>query len=418
MAEGSEVWLVRHAESVANATNRWQGRNDSGLTHRGIEQIEALAERVRAKRFDLILSSPLDRARRTAAAFGDHDIDDDLIEIDLGGWEGLTTEEVLQNHRADLDEVTARLDVPFGRSGETRAEITARLDAAIDRVFSALGPNQKAVVVTHGGVLDAITDRTFGRDQWGRRLGAFTANTGMTRLVERFGRHRLASFNDTGHLGPRPALVDKALADGLGVIALVRHGRTAANFDGRWQGHSDGGLDDVGLRQARSLAQWYGPLDRVASSRLGRAYQTALELHPYPEIVEGLEELGFGLWEGLTVDEIRRDWSGLFDLIFRHGVDAARGETGETWDQLGRRMVQALVGINPEPGQLTGVVTHGAAIRAYLANLSGEGWSKASALETPANASATHLVLAKRGPVIADFSSAAHLESLETDDAQ
>jgi hypothetical protein len=39
--------------------------------------------------------------------------------------------------------------------------------------------------VTHGGVLDATTDRTFGRDQGGRRLGSFTANTGMTKLVER-----------------------------------------------------------------------------------------------------------------------------------------------------------------------------------------------------------------------------------------
>jgi broad specificity phosphatase PhoE len=47
-------------------------------------------------RFDLVLSSPLHRARHTAAAFGNHDIDHDLIEVDLGGWEGLTIHEVIR----------------------------------------------------------------------------------------------------------------------------------------------------------------------------------------------------------------------------------------------------------------------------------------------------------------------------------
>jgi broad specificity phosphatase PhoE len=412
MAEGSEVWLVRHAESEANATNLWQGRIDGVLTPRGAGQIELLARRVANLKFDLILSSPLQRARKTAAAFGDHDVDDDLAEIDLGGWEGLTTDDILKNHRDDLDEVVSRLDVRFGKSGETRSEITSRIEAVIDRVFATLGPEQKAVIVTHGGLLDAITDRTFGRDQNGRRVGSLTANTGITRLVERLGLQRIASFNDTGHLGPRPLAVQKAHAAGSAVVALIRHGQTAANVDGRWQGRSDGGLDEVGLRQARSLAAWYGAFDRVVTSPLGRAEQTALALHPSPETVEGLAELGFGRWEGLTVDEIRRDWSALFDRIFLDRSDLPRGETGETWAQLAERVGRALLTIDPRQGEITAVVTHGAAMRAYLAALSGGGWSHAATLDTPANASVTHVIVTHRGPVVVDYSSAAHLESL------
>lgn len=412
MAEGSEVWLVRHAESEANVTNRWQGRMDGVLTTRGATQIELLSRRVATMKFDLILSSPLQRARLTAAAFGDHGIDDELVEIDLGGWEGLTTEDILKYHRDDLDEAVSRLDVRFGKSGETRAEIASRIEAVIDRVFATLGPDEKAVIVTHGGLLDAITDRTFGRDQNGRRVGSLTANTGITRLVERFGLQRIASFNDTGHLGPRPVAVQDARATGSAVVAFIRHGRTAANVDGRWQGRSDDGLDEVGHRQSRSLADWYGAFDRVVTSPLGRAEQTALALHPSPEAVDDLAELGFGRWEGLTVDEIRRDWSILFDRIFLDRTDLPRGETGETWAQLAERVGRALSTINPRRSEITAVVTHGAAMRAYLSALSGGGWSQAATLDTPANASVTHVIVTRRGTLVADYSSAAHLESL------
>jgi broad specificity phosphatase PhoE len=226
------------------------------------------------------------------------------------------------------------------------------------------------------------------------------------------GLQRIASFNDTGHLGPRPLAVEDARAGGSAVVALIRHGRTAANVDGRWQGRSDGGLDEVGHRQARSLADWYGSFDRVVTSPLGRAEQTALALHPSPEAVDGLAELGFGRWEGLTVDEIRRDWSALFDRIFHDRTDLPRGETGETWAQLAERVGRALSTINPRRGEITAVVTHGAAMRAYLAALSGGGWSHAVMLDTPANASVTHVIVTRRGAVVADYSSTAHLESL------
>jgi probable phosphoglycerate mutase len=364
-------------------------------------------------KFDIVLCSPLDRARQTAAAFGVFEIDHDLIEIDLGSWDGLTTHDVLKNYRDDFDQVIADVEVRFGGSGENRAEIAARFYAAIDRVFAALGPGGRAAIVTHGGVLDVLTDRIFGRDKLGRRLGSFTSNTGITRLVERFGHRRLTSFNDTGHLGPRPAVVERARSAGLPVLALIRHGRTTANVERRWQGHSDWGLDDVGYRQAKALAAWYGPIDRVVSSPLGRALQTATALHPTPETFDGLVELGFGKWEGLTFDEIRRDWPELLERIFRDRLDLPRGETGETWAQLGRRVREAMFAIAPQPGELTAVVTHGAAIRAYLADLVDGGWSEAAALETPANSSVTHLIMHKQGPVVADYSSAVHLESLE-----
>jgi probable phosphoglycerate mutase len=413
MSEGAEIWLVRHAETESNLADHWLGRSESPITATGRTQIDALATRLRNTRFDLVFSSPLGRARETAAVFGRPSIDTDLTEIELGNWEGLTSRQVREQHRHDLERAIADETAPFGGIGESRAAVAARFDAAFARVAARLQPGERAVVVTHGGVLDVLTERVFGRDARGRRLGAFTANTGITRLVCRAGRWRVRSFNDTGHLGPRPFVAEKARAEGAAVIALVRHGRTRANADGVWQGWSDGGIDEVGRTQATAFSRWYGLPDRLATSRLGRAVETARLLYPTPEIAEGFEELGFGRWEGLTTPQIQKEWPDLFTRIFDMGHDLPRGETGETFAQLGARFGQAIASLQPGPGNLTMIVTHGAAIRAYLASLTADGWTRAAGFETPVNSSVTHVVITKGGPTIADFSSAAHLESLE-----
>jgi broad specificity phosphatase PhoE len=408
----AEVWLVRHARTDANAVGIWQGRTDSEVDVVGEGQIAALAARLGREQFDLVLSSPLQRARQTARVFGDPIIEGDLVEIDLGGWDGLTTSEILDGHRPDLEAFVRGEEVPLGGSGETPHQITMRIESIIDRIFERLQPGQRAVVVTHGGVLDAVTQRSFGRDSSGRRIGGLTENTGITRLIRRFGRNRLVSFNDTGHLGPRPGAVSAAIARGRAGMVLVRHGQTRANVERRWQGQSDWGLDEEGRRQVQALAEWYGRPDRVVSSPLGRALETARGLGSEPEVIGGLVELGFGEWEGLTVEEVRSSHSALFDRIFVDGQDLPRGVTGESWAQLTARFRTAIESINPGQGLLTAVVTHGAAIRSYLSDLAGTGWAAAGSWETPANSSVTHLILGERGPLIVDYSSAIHLEAL------
>ncbi|MGH8927740.1 MAG: histidine phosphatase family protein [Acidimicrobiia bacterium] len=412
LPDDAEVWLVRHARSEANAEGKWQGRIDGGLDTVGLEQLERLATRAARFKFDVVLSSPLQRAVKTAAVFGHPVVEPALIEIDLGRWDGLTTAELLHAHRTDLESFGRGEEVRFGTTGETPSEIAARIYSVVDRLFERLQPGQRAVAVSHGAALDAITHRLFGRDRGGRRLGGLSDNTGITRLVRRFDRIRAASFNDTGHLGNRPPAVRSALESERPALVLVRHGQTMANVEGRWQGQSDWGLDQVGLGQVAALADWYGRPDRVVSSPLGRALETARVLSDAPEVHAGLAELGFGPWEGLTTDEVRAGFAQLFDDIFLRGQDLPRGVSGESWSQLTERIRTTIASISPEPGKLTAAVTHGAAIRSYLADLSGGGWATAGSLETPANASVTHLVMGERGPLIVDFSSAVHLETI------
>ena len=410
MVEGAEIWFVRHAESEANASGIWQGQSESGLTARGYQQVEALSDRLTGVEFEAVISSPLSRARKTAAAVGQPDVDPGFLEIDLGSWEGKSWRELAATDLSDLEALRRGENIRFG-GGESTGELRDRVLEAIERVFSRLPSGGRAMVVTHGGVLDVLVERAFGRIG-GRRLGGFPANTSITRLVRRFGQDRLLAYNDTAHLGARPQVVDEAVEAGYPVLAVIRHARTEANRDGRWQGHSDGGLDAHGQEQAAALARGYPALDRVVTSPLGRARQTALQLHPDPEVVDDLAELGFGKWEGLTSEQIRNGWPDLFESIFERGDDLARGETGETWTELSVRVRNGIESIKPLPGQVTGVVTHGAAIRAYLGSLVGGDWRRAHAWDTPLNTSVTHVVLYEEGPFVVDYGTRGHLPGM------
>jgi broad specificity phosphatase PhoE len=86
------------------------------------------------------------------------------------------------------------------------------------------------------------------------------------------------------------------------MLILVRHGRTAANAEGRLQGRLDQPLDDVGREQAAAVASAVhaiGAVDWVISSPLQRARQTAEALGGADEIDERWAELAYGRYEGV-----------------------------------------------------------------------------------------------------------------------
>ncbi len=322
-----EILLVRHAESETNRAGIWNGRSDARLSNDGEASLEHLAKRFSAQHFDVVLTSPLERAVRTASAFSaDHLVEDDLIEIDLGEWEGKTHDEVTIERGEELAAAIKGGDVPMGRTGETLAGVSARSWGTINRLAARLSPHDRAVVVTHGGVLQSLLDPFLSARR--RRSHTFVANTSVTRLLFSADRSRLGSFNDLAHLGPRSHLVTQHLDSGVPVVALIRHGQTSANLEGRWQGQADSGLNELGHSQAAALRDWYGTWDTVYASPLGRAQTTAGYLANDGLVtVDGLMELAMGQWEGLTSPEISDQWPGLMETIYAEGIDLRRGRT-------------------------------------------------------------------------------------------
>lgn len=408
-----EIVFVRHAESQANRDGIWNGRMDGPLSEAGEESLEALGRRLSRQHFDVVVSSSLSRARRTAEAFArDIAVDDEFVEIDLGKWEGMHFEEVRSKHGEELREAFAVGTLAMGGTGETLLQARERALAAVDKLFANLADGERAAVVTHGGFLQAVVRRHLKGNA--RRVHAFTENTAITTIVRQFDRYRLASFNDVGHLSSESKAVRNHLEDGNPVLALVRHGRTRANVERRWQGHGDWDLDDVGFRQAEALRGWYGVRDVVYSSPLKRAMSTAGHIAANGVVpVSGLEELEMGEWEGLTTEEIIEEWPSLMESIYTKGVDLRRGITGETWGELTARFTRAVGGVDKAQGAPTVVVAHGGAIRSYVSAITDTEETYGESLFTPSNSSVTHVALTKDGPEILDYGVAPHLETLQ-----
>jgi broad specificity phosphatase PhoE len=141
----TEILLVRHGETEWNRLHRWQGHTDTPLNDTGRAQARELAHTLAGERVDAVYSSDLSRASETAAAIaGEHGlavlVDPDLREIDVGGREGLTREEVEQRFPDG------------GWNGETREEHAARVLRALHRIADR-HPDGRVVVVGHGGTL-------------------------------------------------------------------------------------------------------------------------------------------------------------------------------------------------------------------------------------------------------------------------
>jgi len=159
--------LLRHGESEANAAGLLLGRTDSPLSERGARQAAALAPLL--GNVQRVVSSPLLRARRTAAALGcdtETEIDERWVEVDYGEYEG-------QPLRAVPAEVWARWrsDPHFRPAGgETLAEVAHRVRLACDELFSEPGRWARAddgdvVVVSHVSPIKAAVAWALSSDE-------------------------------------------------------------------------------------------------------------------------------------------------------------------------------------------------------------------------------------------------------------
>jgi len=196
--DGSVVVLVRHGESEANVMGAWHGRTDGPLSALGQAQASALGDRY--EWVDRVFASPLERARLTADALArandlSVEIRDDLIEVDLGEWEGLTTGEIAAGHPELWSAVFERgEDLPRGGSGETFETAGRRLRGAIDDVV-ARHPGERVALVSHGGLIFAIATRILQIDWRGFRCLGFPANAAVSHVRVVDGSLVLADYN-------------------------------------------------------------------------------------------------------------------------------------------------------------------------------------------------------------------------------
>ena len=137
MTDGSTttLFLLRHGRTDWNRIGRWHGQADVPLDELGVQQARAFAQLAPGLLPDVIVTSPLARARQTAAAVAGVlevrvDVEPGLMEVDVGDWEGLVDAEVIR-----LDphyERAQSADRRFSATGETPDRVR-RADVADTR---------------------------------------------------------------------------------------------------------------------------------------------------------------------------------------------------------------------------------------------------------------------------------------------
>ena len=184
--------LIRHGATDWNAERRLQGRVDRSLSAAGQASVRGwrlpalLAEAAWA-------SSPLGRARETAALLGRGDcpVEERLIEMDWGDWEGRRRAELLAEAGAAIDRN------PLGRDfrppgGESPREVAARLKPWVSQ---SAREGRAVAAVTHRGVIRALYAEATGWDMIGPPADAFASGAAQLFLAREDGTLALIRAN-------------------------------------------------------------------------------------------------------------------------------------------------------------------------------------------------------------------------------
>ncbi|PJI10286.1 alpha-ribazole phosphatase [Clostridium sp. CT7] len=153
-----EITLVRHGETVSNSEGRYLGWTDVDLNEKGINQAKKVSSKLKNKKFDIIMSSPLKRARHTAEIIRNDNIiyDDDLKEINFGSWDNLSYKEIEKGYPEECKSWGEDWKNFIFPDGEGVLQMYKRASNFIDKL-KAEHKNGSILIVTHGGIIRSIT---------------------------------------------------------------------------------------------------------------------------------------------------------------------------------------------------------------------------------------------------------------------
>jgi broad specificity phosphatase PhoE len=206
MSAQTRIWLVRHGETTWNVLGRWQGHANVPLSALGQMQAQQLAAHLagHSGQFAALYTSDLARCVQTAeilnaslcAPIKENDLR--LRELDLGQWQGLTSDEIQAwdphwwgvLHGTPED----RFRVPRP-GGESVAQVLARATECLTDLAKLYAGNQ-VLVVTHGGIIRILMEHLAAFNYTPRPI----QNTSLTILDYADGQWLLDTYNKTDHL--------------------------------------------------------------------------------------------------------------------------------------------------------------------------------------------------------------------------
>lgn len=195
------ILLARHGQTDWNATGRYHGQANIPLNEVGRRQAQGLADALASEQLAAVYTSPLDRALDTARAVAAGreltvNVDDRLLEVDVGSWTGLFEHEVFADDPAFEQARDDGIDYRLSSTGETTLECARRVADGV-REIAAGHPGQRVLIVSHGYALQGALGELLGWtvEQSRRVEGPF--NCALTELVVSDDQWRLVAHNIT-----------------------------------------------------------------------------------------------------------------------------------------------------------------------------------------------------------------------------
>jgi probable phosphoglycerate mutase len=189
------VYLARHGETAWSLSGQHTGLTDLPLTKRGECNARRLGERLQGLEFARVLTSPLQRAKRTCELAGfalRAEVDRDLVEWNYGEYEGLRTADI---HGIRPDWEMFRDGFPGGESFDQIAE---RADRVVDGVRSVDGA---VLLFSSGHFLRVLAARWLGLTAHGaRHFLLSTASLSTLTYEHNPSQPAIGLWNDTHHV--------------------------------------------------------------------------------------------------------------------------------------------------------------------------------------------------------------------------
>lgn len=179
-------------------------------------------------------------------------------------------------------------------------------------------------------------------------------------------------------------------------IIFIRHGQSMANLDGRFVGHIDAPLSELGKNQAVESAKYVAEnykADKVYASDLKRAYYTGKAVADLinTEVIKekNLREIYAGKWEGEKFDDLVVKFPKTYGLWLEN-IGKANPEGGESVENLQKRVVDAVTKIAKEnEGKEVVIATHATPIRVFETFVKGKTLDEMKDIPWVSNASVT-----------------------------
>lgn len=200
----STLLLVRHGETELKSSERYWGHTDVKLGALGIEQAERVRDLLATERIDIIFSSNLERASKTADIIASrHKMEvitcAELKEVNFGELEGLTFKEIAQRYpEVAKSWAEGKTDLKYP-CGESLSELAERA-SNFTRRLKNVSPEQTVLIVAHSGVLRLLMCHLMGigKENWWR----FKLDFASLSVMETNSRGAiLRSLNNISHLG-------------------------------------------------------------------------------------------------------------------------------------------------------------------------------------------------------------------------